>query len=176
MSVVSADLLAAAQRIFDSGTCEADWRAVCSRSYYAVYHDIQAFADSLAQAAYPGNATGGKGMHHQLYVGLQHPTVPKGDPRNRLSFKLGLMAQGMHSARMKADYEPTQAIDQIEAQTNLTTAHNIPVLLANGQVGTPLPKFNGPSPAPQPSGSPIPPSTKPPSGKGTFLGSLKVVK
>ena len=44
MSVATADLLSAAQRIFNTGSCEADWRNTSSRAYYAVYHDIKAFA------------------------------------------------------------------------------------------------------------------------------------
>ena len=178
MSVASADLLAAAQRIFTAGSCEADWRAVCSRGYYAIYHDIKAFADSLTQAAFPGHIPAGTrpGTHHQLYTGLQHPTVPKSDPRHRLSFKLGVMAQSMHSARIKADYEPTKTVDQLEAQTNLTTAQNVPALLANQQVGTPLPRFNAPPSSPLPSGgSGVSPNPQTPT-KGPATGSLKVIK
>ncbi|WP_157378268.1 hypothetical protein [Burkholderia ubonensis] len=144
MSVTTTDLLTAAQQIFNTGTCEADWRNTCSRSYYAIYHDLKAFADSLAAAAFPGNTAGAKpGMHHQLYTGLKNPTAPASDPRRKLSFKLGVMAQSLHSARIKADYEPNQSIDQVEAKVNLTAAQNIPALLANQQIGTPLPKFLG---------------------------------
>ncbi|WP_152036610.1 hypothetical protein [Burkholderia pyrrocinia] len=149
MSVTTTDLLTAAQKIFNTGTCEADWRNTCSRSYYAIYHDLRAFADSLTAAAYPGNTAGAKpGMHHQLYTGLKNPTVPASDPRRKLSFKLGVMAQSLHSARIKADYEPGQSVDQVEANVNLTAAQNIPALLSNQQIGTPLPKFSGTSPSP----------------------------
>lgn len=178
MSVASADLLAAAQRIFSNGTCEADWRAVCSRGYYAIYHDLQAFADSLAQAAFPGHIPAGMrgGMHHQLYTSLQNPTVPKSDPRNRLSFKLGVMAKSLHSARIKADYEPALSVDQVEAQTNLTAAANVPALIANQQVGSPLPKFTPTNSSPPPgSGSGISPTPTSP-GKGAPPGGFKIVK
>ncbi|WP_223296908.1 hypothetical protein, partial [Burkholderia dolosa] len=53
-----------------------------------------------------------------------------------------------HSARIKADYEPSQSIDQVEANVNLTAAQNIPALLSNQQIGTPLPKFAGTSQSP----------------------------
>ncbi|WP_257756641.1 hypothetical protein [Burkholderia glumae] len=159
MSVTTADLLTAAQKIFNTGTCEADWRNTCSRSYYAIYHDLQAFADSLAAAAFPGNTAGAKpGMHHLLYVGLQNPTVPASDPRRKLSFKLGVMAQSLHSARIKADYKPSKTLDQIEANCNLTTAQNIVALLAYQQIGTPLPTFSGAAPSVGTSTAPLPPS------------------
>ena len=175
MSVATADLLAAAKRIFDNGTTEADWRAVCSRGYYAVYHDIQAFADSLAAAGCPGQIPSGTkpGRHHLLYTGLKNPTIPKSDPRNRTSFKLGLMAQSLHSTRIKADYHPEKSIDQAECNTQLTTAHNIPAVLMNQPVGTPLPKFGGPAPSPGYSGSPL--SSGMPSTVKKSSG-LKVVK
>ncbi|WP_157687274.1 hypothetical protein [Burkholderia lata] len=158
MSVTTTDLLTAAHKIFTTGTCEADWRNTCSRSYYAIYHDLKAFADSLTAAAYRGNIAGAKpGMHHQLYTGLKNPTVPASDPRRKLSFKLGVMAQSLHSARVKADYHPDQSIDQVEANVNLTAAQNIPALIAGQPVGTPLPKFGGTSA----SGNIIAPGTTP---------------
>jgi uncharacterized protein (UPF0332 family) len=176
MSVATTELLDAAQRIADNGVGEADWRGVCSRAYYAVYHDIRAFADSLAAAQYPGDIPAGTrgGMHHQLYTSLKNPTVPKSDPRNRISYKLGLMAQNLHSARIKADYDPTKSVDLIEATTNLTTAKNIPALIANQAIGTPLPKFG-------PSTSTVlakPTDGPPPKGSGAIGkgAGLKVIK
>ncbi|WP_413143371.1 hypothetical protein [Burkholderia cepacia] len=188
MSVATADLLSAAQRIFDTGSCEADWRNTCSRSYYAIYHDLKAFADSLAAAAYPGDTSSAKlGMHNRLYTGLKNPTCPASDPRRKLSFKLGVMAQNLHSARIKADYEPTESIDQIEAKVNLTTAQNIPALIAGQQVGTPLPKFAGSAAASNAIAPSVTPATQPAAParpvtpassqqKKSGPGSLKIVK
>ncbi|MBC8730031.1 hypothetical protein [Paraburkholderia sp. UCT2] len=178
MSVTSTDLLATAQRIFDTGSTEADWRATCSRAYYAVYHDGQAFADSLAKAAYPGTipANTPPGMHHRLYTGLKNPTVPKTDARNKQSFKLGLMLENLHAARIDADYEPGKAVTRREAQGSMTTAKNVPNVLLGQTVGTPLPKFLNSSAGPITVPPPQPPSSTPTQPQPAARGGLKVVK
>lgn len=189
MSVATADLLSAAQRIFNAGTCEADWRNVGSRAYYAVYHDIQAFADALTAAAFPGHIPAGTkpGMHHHLYTGLLNPTVPKSDPRNKQSFTLGVMAKNLHSERIKADYTLGAAVSQIEASNNLTTARNILAVIAGQPVGTPLAKFgstatSGNTTTPngtQPTQSPIAAQPAAPTStlnKKPGQGSLKIIK
>ncbi|QVN14797.1 hypothetical protein [Burkholderia sp. LAS2] len=183
MSVATADLLSAAQRIFNTGSCEADWRNVGSRAYYAVYHDIQGFADGLAAAAFPGNIPAGtkSGMHHHLYTGLLNPTVPKSDPRNKQSFTLGVMAKNLHSERIKADYTLGVAVSQIEASNNLATARNILAVIAGQPVGSPLAKFGGTSTSgntttpkgTQSTQSPAPAST---AHKRPGQGPLKIIK
>lgn len=179
MSVTSADLLATSQQIFDAGASEADWRAVCSRSYYAIYHDGQAFHDSLVQSGCAGQMPPGTrhGRHHQLYTALKNPTVPRQDPRHKISFKLGVMMQSLHSARVKADYEPLKSVDRIEAQVNLRTAHDVPTLLAGKPIGVPLPKFAGASTSPSSDRSTRTLGSSPRSGSGKIGASnLRIVK
>lgn len=174
MSVTCSDLLFAAEQACLNASCEADWRGVCSRSYYAVFHDGKAFAESLEQDGYPGHAPAGTkpGMHHQLYTRLQHPTMPKADPRNRLSFKLGLMLKNLHSQRIKADYEPQKDVDEVTSRNSFVTAQNVLSLLGGKAVGAPLDKFTGtttpPPVAPQKAVDPLP--------KVPDRGTFKIVK
>ncbi|HTJ95150.1 MAG TPA: hypothetical protein VL424_18805 [Pararobbsia sp.] len=144
MSVSGNDLYHAADRAFVNAVDEADWRSVCARSYYSVYHDVAAFHKALERECFGGYAPPDTrpGLHHQLYTRLKNPTLPKTDLRHKLSFRLGNMLQSLHSQRVKSDYEPRASVDRQAAVHSLTIAQNIFALLRGKAFGSPVPRFD----------------------------------
>jgi len=172
MSVTSLDLMPVVSKAHQEANCEAEWRGVCSRAYYAVYHDVKAFHDDLPS---PGSAPAHlKGMHEILHAQLTTPMIPSTDARHVTSKRLGHMSKNMHLNRVKADYKRDLTVSKQEAETSVSLAGTILGLLAGGQPPLPPPKH-------QPStGIKVPEETNPPPVGLPRIGSrkpaLKVIK
>ncbi|WP_296228609.1 hypothetical protein [Ralstonia sp. UBA689] len=138
MSVTSLDLMPVVNKAHQTAACEAEWRGVCARAYYAIFDDIKTFHCSLPS---PGNAPGHlTGMHEVLHGQLQNPGVKSEDPRHVLSRKIGIIAKNMHLNRIKADYKRDETMTLQDANTSVQQANTILGLLAGGQPPLPPPK------------------------------------
>jgi hypothetical protein len=121
MSVVASDLLAAAQKACIHADCEADWRGVLSRSYYAIYQDGLAFHNSLPV---PGslNPVSTGGIHEDLIEFLKNPGVPKASAEYSRSRRVGIIMAALHTSRVKADYKRDILIPSEDAANSLANA------------------------------------------------------
>ena len=127
MTVNANDLIASVRSVGNIAKCEADWRGVCARAYYAIYQDGKSFHDSLPS---PGRVTANSraGKHADLIEQLMNPTIPRSNPNFLKSMSIGNSMQTIYANRIKSDYYRNDTIDK-------TTAVNS-ILLAAGVLST----------------------------------------
>jgi hypothetical protein len=145
MSVTCDDLVEAVRRSNAAANCEADWRGVCARAYYSIYHCGRSFYESLEAAGLPGSLDPEKkgGLHEDLYTRLLRPSVPESDARRSTSRQVGALMSNLHSQRVKADYKPWESMDKVAADNGVAKCRNALALLSGQPTGAPLPKFSG---------------------------------
>ncbi|TCG08862.1 hypothetical protein BZM27_09430 [Paraburkholderia steynii] len=175
MSVTCQQLVQAAENFNKVASCEADWRGVCNRSYYGVYHDAKAFWESLSAAGFPGtlSPTSKGGRHTDLCERLANPDAPKTDPRRKQSRQIGAIMQNLLADRIKSDYYPNEDVDAVAAANSVTGAKNVLLLLSGQQIGAPLQKFSGALSTPPANPQPQAPQPAQPASRSSFF---KVVK
>lgn len=176
MSVTCRDLVTATENFGKIAACEAEWRGVCNRAYYSVYHDAKSFWESLAADGYLGNVNAIQkgGMHMDLCTRLVNTDVPKGDPRRQKSRQVGAIMMDMLLKRTKSDYKPEADVDAVEASGSVTGAQNVMSLLVGIPIGTAVPTFP-PSVVPAPAVVNAPPTPTPAATAGP-KGHLKIMK
>jgi hypothetical protein len=124
MSVTSSDLLAAADKAFKHADSEADWRGVCSRSYYSIYQDGKVFHESLPS---PGRLVerSNAGMHGDLIEQLKHPTIDSKHKDHMRSKQVGHLMATLHASRIKSDYKRASDLTEKEAQDSIAHARRV---------------------------------------------------
>lgn len=123
MSVSANELIPVVARIHASSTCEADWRCVCSRAYYAVYQDVVAFHDSLPSPGVAPSPTRGK--HESLVERLTNPTIRLSDPLHMTSRRVGHITETLRQRRVTADYLRDDTIRKVDADICVARANEI---------------------------------------------------
>jgi len=118
MPVDSKALIASAKLANETATCEADWRGVCARAYYAIYKDAEVFHNALPM---PGALLGASkgGMHINLIQQLQNPTIDKTDPLYKKSKVIGYLMNSLHAMRVKADYHRDATVTNRDCANSL---------------------------------------------------------
>ncbi|WP_186200671.1 hypothetical protein [Burkholderia gladioli] len=117
MSATPEELMICAEKLLGNADTEADYRAMCSRAYYAAYHATYAFHKALAV---PGSVVRASGSHEQLVSQLLNPGVKDANaPRSRA---LGKNMLGLLATRIEADYHLQASIDKHRAQATLQSA------------------------------------------------------
>lgn len=146
MSVTCQDLTRTVKALHASASCEADWRAVCSRAYYSIYQDGRAFHDALSS---PGAlaADSGRGMHNDLFDRLKNPTLKRENPLHKVSKQLGYLMTAMHIARVKADYSRDQDVSAHDAATSAAQVDAVLEFIATGAAPAAQPQSKPPSPS-----------------------------
>lgn len=123
MAVSTSELMASAEAIDRSATEEADFRCACSRAYYAIFHDSDAFHQRLPTHGVVPKCTDG-GMHATLIQQLINPSVPRGDLYFR-SMSIGYLMKSLYAKRIKADYKREVDIDKTTATSAIAEAREI---------------------------------------------------
>lgn len=124
MTTTSQDLINSVTKNHTLSTCEADWRGICSRSYYTIYQDGKEFHNQLPT---PGNLRPGSasGMHQELLERLSNPGIPKADRKCLLSKQIGALMTSLHLKRIKADYKRPMLITRQDADDSLAEANAV---------------------------------------------------
>jgi hypothetical protein len=135
MPVDSQALIESAKLAHQNASCEADWRGVCARAYYAIYQDGDAFHKSLPK---PGSLRPDSrgGTHENLAQQLQNPTISKTDPLYGKSRKVGYLMASLHSTRVKADYYRDKSLSKQECETSMAQLAEVNVLLTGNSVAS----------------------------------------
>lgn len=118
MPVDSPALIASAKLANQSATCEADWRGVCARAYYAIYKDGEAFHHALPMPGSLHHHSKG-GLHINLIQQLQNPTISKDDPLYKKSKVIGYLMNSLHAMRVKADYHRDATVTHQDCANSL---------------------------------------------------------
>lgn len=128
MTVTSQEIITSVEKNHTLSTNEADWRGVCSRSYYAIYEDGKAFHEKLPS---PGTlrAESKGGMHRDLIEQLCKPSLKRVDPDFLRSMKIGYLMKTLHDQRIKSDYFRAQAIARIDADNCIAQAKGVLIAL-----------------------------------------------
>lgn len=122
MAVTSEDILCLAQRQLEIEGCEAGYRNLVSRAYYAVYHKALSFHEGLpSKGRDPDRKTG---SHAELRIKLSRPTVSDKDLAYK-SRRLGRLCRDMHVKRCKADYELDGMFNVVDAEQALYQAQDL---------------------------------------------------
>jgi hypothetical protein len=152
MTVTSKEIIDSIVKNHTLSINEADWRGVCSRSYYAIYEDGKGFHEQLPS---PGTlrAESKGGMHRDLIEQLCMPTLKRSDPNFMKSMKIGYVMRTLHDQRIKADYFRAQPITRIDADNCIAQANGVLAELSGVQV---LPPAVDRSPMQHPSVPPYP--------------------
>jgi hypothetical protein len=124
MPVDSKDLIASAKLANESATCEADWRGVCARAYYAIYKDAEAFHHALPMPGALQRSSKG-GMHINLIQQLQNPTIGRTDPLYKKSKVIGYLMNSLHAMRVKADYHRDATVTRQDCANSLAQLDNL---------------------------------------------------
>ena len=137
MAAATHDLIASAKKINDNASCEADWRAACSRSYYAVFGASKTFHETLPSPGSLG-ATPSVGMHGSVISQLSNPTVSSSDIRLK-SKKIGYILKSMYEKRIRSDYKLDQDVSLEDAMNALAECEQLSNLLAAPAAATSTP-------------------------------------
>lgn len=135
MTVTSKEIIVSVEKNHTLSTNEADWRGVCSRTYYAIYEDGKGFHGQLSS---PGilRAESKGGMHRDLIEQLCTPSLKRADPNFMKSMKIGYLMRTLHDQRIKADYFRDKPIARIDADNCIAQAIGVLEALS-GQSATP---------------------------------------
>ena len=128
MAAATSDLIASAKKINGNASCEADWRASCSRAYYAVFGASKTFHDTLPTPGTLG-ATSSAGVHGTVISQLNNPTVSSNDTRLK-SKKIGYILKSMYEKRIRSDYKLDQDVKLEDALNALAECERLGSLLA----------------------------------------------
>ena len=102
--------------------CEARFRNVIGRAYYASYHKATAFHSALPdQGIEPSEKVG---VHRALSYALQNPTVSNTELRKK-SRQIGYICRDLHGRRVDADYNIEKDIKKKDAEQSLEQARHI---------------------------------------------------
>lgn len=122
MAVTSEDILFLAQRQLEGVDCEAGYRNLVGRAYYAAYHKAFGFHENLpSKGRDPDRKTG---SHAELRIKLSRPTVGDKDLANK-SRRLARLCRDLHVKRCKADYELDERFNDIDAEQALYQAQDL---------------------------------------------------
>lgn len=159
MAVTANELIPAVIDAEQRANNEADFRAVCSRSYYAIFQDGDGFHSSLpSHGIVPPSVNGG--MHAKLIQQLINPSVSRSSPLFFKSMSIGYLMQSLYAKRIKADYDRSLDIDKPTATAALAEAMKILATIQNAL--PPTATAAAPSPAQQAAAVTAPaPITKP---------------
>ncbi|WP_250533479.1 hypothetical protein [Caballeronia sp. AZ10_KS36] len=122
MSATPKELIDCAEVMLQSAKDEPVFRAVCSRAYYGAYHAAREFHEALPSPGSVGNASG---RHEQLIAQLNNPTISRQNKKYIRSIALGKTLRTLVSARVQADYEIGDAVDQHAATQSVQTAKTL---------------------------------------------------
>ena len=123
MSVTPHDLFQLASDLHQAATSEVQYRNAIGRAYYSCYHFAREFHNNLPS---PGQMPGTTvGNHAELAHRLQNPTIPKDDPRFRISRIVGTRLQTFHAIRIKADYRREMDVTKNESRDAIIKAAGI---------------------------------------------------
>lgn len=147
MTVTAHDLLASVKSVEKLAKCEADWRGLCGRAYYAIYQDGKAFHDSLPSPGKVG-ADSRAGMHADLIERLLNPSIARTNPDFLKSQIIGASMKTIYTSRVKADYHRGQTVDKSTASNSVLLASSVLSALATlapapAAVSTPAPEKGG---------------------------------
>lgn len=131
MPVDSQALINSAKVAHQNASCEADWRGVCARAYYAIYQDGDGFHKSLPMpGALRPDSKGG--MHENLAQQLQNPTISKDNPLYKKSRQVGFLMASLHGARVKADYYRDKVLSKQDCEKSMAELAELSALLFEG--------------------------------------------
>lgn len=135
MTVTSHEIIVSVEKNHAISVGEADWRGICSRSYYAIYEDGKDFHGKLSA---PGilRADSKGGMHRDLIEQLCKPGLKRSDPDYLRSMKIGYLMKTLHEQRIKSDYFRFKAIAKVDADNCIAQAKGVLLELSGGAVGT----------------------------------------
>ncbi|ENH6337783.1 hypothetical protein ABWH74_001079 [Burkholderia vietnamiensis] len=119
MSASPEDLMACAEAMLPMAKADPEWRAVCSRAYYAAYQATRAFHAALATPGAVGNATG---RHQQLIAQLLSPGISPNNKKHAISKALGKTMLPLLDARIRSDYDIHLDVNQVLAINSTTGA------------------------------------------------------
>lgn len=105
-----------------SADCEARFRNIVGRAYYASYHRACEFHAALPdQGMTPSEKVG---SHRALSYSLENPTVSDSDLKKR-SKQIGYLCRDLHSKRLDADYEIEKDVKKAFAEQSIEQARRI---------------------------------------------------
>ena len=135
MTVTSQEIIDSVEKNHTLSMNEADWRGICSRSYYAIYEDGKGFHEKLPA---PGilRAESKGGMHRDLIEQLCKPGLKRSDPDFLKSMKIGYLMKTLHEQRIKSDYFRSKAIAKVDADNCIAQAKGVLIELSGGGVPT----------------------------------------
>lgn len=113
MAVGCEEILAYAENSLPSVQCEVGARTVIGRAYYACYHRVGQFHQSLDSQGEECPAVDKRhpGMHAKLIYALQHPTVADAQKAGA-SRHLGRLAKSLYDKRKVADYKIEATVEK----------------------------------------------------------------
>ena len=152
MAVTHADLIEAAQVAESAAANEAEFRGVCSRAYYAIFQDGQAFHFGLpTQGNLPADFEGG--MHARLIQQLITPGISRSDPLFFKSMSIGYLMKSLYAKRIKADYYRELDMDKPTAGTAISEATKIIAAIKDTHPPSPTPPASATQPQSEESGT-----------------------
>lgn len=125
MSVKDIDLLEFAVELSSTAKCEASYRNIVSKAYYAVYHKADNFHKALPT---PGTNAREAGVHSTLAERLCSPTVSCAELAKKSKIA-GYICRDLHMKRVDADYKLDLSINRDDAEYSLNTAERFFSLL-----------------------------------------------
>jgi len=121
MNKPSIQLIELAVRIQSLGNSEATSRAVASRAYYAIFHAMSEFHQSLPIR---GDGHGASGCHHQLISRLAFPSPDATDADRVTSIALSKTLRYAYDMKIAADYCLDERFPIWEVPAMLSTCLN----------------------------------------------------
>lgn len=135
MTVSSQDLINSIHKNHSNSVCEADWRGICSRSYYAIYEDGKMFHQTLPSVGIlKPNSPGG--LHQDLIERLNNPGLSKTDPRYIQSKKIGALMETLHAKRIKSDYKRLSSVSKQDAEDSIAQSNTVYATLFSTPLST----------------------------------------
>ncbi|QCP50199.1 hypothetical protein FAZ95_14020 [Trinickia violacea] len=122
MSSTPRQLVDCAAAMLQGATDEPQFRAICSRAYYAAFHAANEFHNALPAPGSVGNANG---RHEQLIAQLANPQISKNNKRYHVSQALSKSLRPLIAARVLADYEIHLSVDAATAASTVTGADTL---------------------------------------------------
>ncbi|WP_186120638.1 hypothetical protein [Burkholderia gladioli] len=119
MSTNSEELMVCAESMAKIANNDAEFRAVCSRAYYAAFIGAREFHAALATPGSVGNANG---THQQLIAQLLAPGISAKNKKHATSKALGKSLIPLLKTRVDADYKIGLDFDKVTADTTVANS------------------------------------------------------
>lgn len=122
MAVTCDAILELAEYDLNSAKCEARYRNIVGRAYYACFHRAKEFHLALPdQGLLPAERVG---VHRELTYSLENPTVTD-DSLKKKSKRIGYICRDLHAKRVDADYKVEMEIGRNTAEIAVKQAKMI---------------------------------------------------